>query len=524
MSAEVSAQPATRESHGIARATAINSLGNIISRVLGLIRESMLANLFGTSAAMDAFRIAVIVPRGLYDLLIGGHVNSALVPVLSSYAELDDDNNLWDLISALISLLAVVMLVLVIGIELFAPFIIQAVASDASPAISNEATRLLRITAPALIFMSLFAVMSSLLYSLRRFTFPAFAASAFNLTIVITTFALVGQIGIQAAAFGWLLGAIVQLALQWAGLRGIAVRVRVLWRHPGVRTIALLYTPVMFSLALDVLINRPFSYNLASHTGEGSISTMDYATTLVQFPHGLVATAISLAVLPTLSRQNNNLPAFKQTLGEGLRLTLALIIPATIGLLVLATPVVALLFEHGEFTHTDTEITSLALRLYMFGLPFAAIDLLLVFAFYARHDTLTPALIGLLSLIVYMITALFLLPQYSFFALMIADSMKHLVHASVSGWLLMRRTGGLSGQKLIQTAARALLAAVLMGGVGLGLLALLDSQQLTSSQTINELMTVASVGAICGVFYLVLADWLGIAEIQMFFKKVRQKL
>ena len=123
---------------------------------------------------------------------------------------------------------------------------------------------------------------------------------------------------------------------------------------------------------------------------------MNWATTLIQFPQGLVATAISIAILPTIARQSAQMTeaarrAFKDTLGLGLRLTISLILPAATGLFLLAVPIIGLLFEHGAFVAADTEITANALRVYLIGLPFAAIDLLLVYAFYARKDTLTPA-------------------------------------------------------------------------------------------------------------------------------------
>ena len=516
---------ASMEADNVARATALVALGNISSRLLGLARETILSNLFGASLAVDAFKLAIIVPRGLFDLLIGGHVNSALVPVLSDYAE-REGHDLWQLVSALLNLVVVAMASLILVIEIFAPTIINLVASDeTTPQFLDEATRLLRITAPALFFLSLFAVLSSLLYALRRFTVPVFAASIFNLTIVVIIILFEKRIGITAAALGWLLGSIIQMLLQWIGLRGTTIRYRLLWWHPAVRTVAILYAPVMFSLALDVLINRPFSYNLASRTGEGSISYMDWATTLVQFPHGLVATAISIAVLPTLSRQagaKGNLDSFKDTLGLGLRLTLTLIIPATVGLLVLATPIVALIFEHGAFNVNDTSMTAFALRLNLLVLPFAAIDLLLVFAFYARQDTLTPAIIGLLSLVAYMITAVVLLPYYSFFALMIADSVKHLIHAGVSGWLLTRRMGGLNGQRILPTMLRASMAALVMGAVGLGLLFGLRSFS-DSRGVFHELMLVSGAGGISGILYLLLANWLGVTEISVFFKQIRQR-
>ena len=206
---------------------------------------------------------------------------------------------------------------------------------------------------------------------------------------------------------------------------------------------------------------------------------MTWATTLIQFPQGLVAIAISVAILPTLSRQAVNLTdagftAFKATLGHGLRLAIVLIIPAAVGLFILAEPVVALIFEHGKFNATDTAYTALALRLYLLGLPFAAVDLLLVFAFYARQNTLTPALIGLVSLVAYMVVAIFLLPWYSFFALMIADSVKFLIHTTISVWLLGRAMGGYGHQRLMATISRTALAAAGMGVFTLGTMMVLE--------------------------------------------------
>jgi len=490
-------------SESMARATGVIALGNVASRVLGLAREIMLSTLFGAGAAVDAFNLAIIVPRSLYDLLIGGHVNSALVPVLSEYAAADDRRDLWELVNALLGIVVIALSILILALELLAPQIIGVVASDdATPEVVAKATDLLRVTAPALMFLSLFAVVSGLLYALRRFSWPAFASTVFNGTIVLVTVVLYSSQGITAAAVGWLVGAVVQLALQAPGLRDARIRIHVrgVFAHAGVKRIALLYLPVMASLALDVLVNRPFSYNLASGTGEGSISYMAWATTLIQFPQGLVALAISVAILPTLSRQavdraDATLHQFKTTLGQGLRLALVLIIPAAVGLFVLAEPVVGLIFEHGKFNAVDTAYTTLALRLYLLGLPFAAlyllglpfaaIDLLLVFAFYARQNTLTPAVIGLVtltpaviglvSLIAYMVVALYLLPWYSFFALMIADSVKHVVHTGISAYLLGRGMGGYSGQRLRRTAGRTALAAAGMGALTYGALVMLSA-------------------------------------------------
>jgi putative peptidoglycan lipid II flippase len=284
----------------------------------------------------------------------------------------------------------------------------------------------------------------------------------------------------------------------------------------------------MASLALDVLVNRPFSYNLASRTGEGSISYLTWATTLIQFPQGLVAIAISVAILPTLSRQaaqsaEHSLSAFKTTLGQGLRLAAVLIIPAAVGLFALAGPVVGLIFEHGEFNAIDTAHTALALRLYLIGLPFAALDLLLVFAFYARQNTITPALVGLISLVAYMVVAITLLPWYSFFALMIADSVKHLIHTSISAYLLGRGIGGYGDQRLMRTLARASLAAAGMGALSFGAAALLDST-LPFGGTLAYAIIVTVAGGIGIVAFGALAARFKVDEWRWMLDLARQRL
>jgi putative peptidoglycan lipid II flippase len=187
-----------------------------------------------------------------------------------------------------------------------------------------------------------------------------------------------------------------------------------------------------------------------------------------------------------------------------------LIIPAAVGLFALAGPVVGLIFEHGKFNAADTAVTALALRLYLLGLPFAAVDLLLVFAFYARQNTLTPALVGLVSLGVYMVVALVLLPWYGFFALMIADSVKFLVHTGVSAWLLQRGMQGYGDQRLIRTAVRTALAAAGMGVLAFGAAALLEAR--FTAGTTAHLIIVVIAGGIGVVTYSLLASWLGLDE------------
>lgn len=523
---------------GVARASSIIALGNLAGRILGLAREIALTNLFGASRAVDAFEVATSVPTGFYDLLIGGHVNSAIIPVLSEVEIREGEAALWRLVSVLMSLVTVILSVLVLIVILLAPQVIKVVGSGFDTEKLLLATHLLRLIAPSLIFMSLFAVTSGMLYARREFTWPAFAGVMFNGSIVLATILLAPPLelmpvitptridyvltrppeGISAAAIGWLIGSLAQLAIQVPGMRGAKLRFILDWRHPAVRRIARLYAPVMFSLVMDILLIRPFSFSLASQTGDGRIGYMNWATTLIQFPQGLVATAISLAILPTLARQAALITpegsrAFKDTLGLGLRLAIALILPATIGLFVLANPIIGLLFQHGRFNLYDTAMTGLALRLYLVGLPFAALDLLLVYAFYARQDTLTPAGIGVLSLVVYMVTAVTLFPQYGLFSLMIADSVKHITHALTSAYILRRRLDGLGGQRILGTFGKTLLAAGAMGLVAYIATPFLTAK-IGTDTIIKEILLVGASGGLSVAVYLGMAYALHLEELR----------
>jgi putative peptidoglycan lipid II flippase len=207
--------------------------------------------------------------------------------------------------------------------------------------------------------------------------------------------------------------------------------------------------------------------NLASWTGEQSLAWMQFATTLIQFPLGLISAAISLAILPTLSRlasEPEGLTPFIETLSLGLRLVLVLIIPATVALFILAEPVVQLVFERGRFTAFDTQQTALALRLYLIGLPFAAIDQPLIFAFYARQNTLTPALAGLLGVGFYLVAALapLLFRPLQMTDLVLANSIQLMGHALVMLWLV-HRMASLRQQGLGSTLLKALGSAGVMG-------------------------------------------------------------
>lgn len=518
------------ETARIARAASVLALGNITSRVLGLVRETVKSHFFGAGSLVDAYGIATFVPTMLYDLLIGGMLNGALVPVFSELAEKDRDE-LWRLASAMLNLTVIGLAAFILIVELLTPQVTAfflLLSGGGSADVVPIAARLLRITVLAVLFLSVSGVMSGLLYALKRFAFPAFTAAVFNASIVALTLFFHRQLDIAAMAVGLLIGSIMQVLLQLPGLRDTSVRIGLRFWHPDLRRVGLLYAPSLIPLGAD-MVSRWISYNLALQTGAGGISWMGYATYLTQLPQGLVATAVSLAVLPTLSAQAAQeiagVPSerFKQTLAKGLRLVMVLIIPATIGLFILAGPTIDLIYEHGDFVAFDTLMTGWALRLYLLGLPFAAVDLLLVFAFYARQDTLTPALVGVGSIIIYLLLAAGLLPTWGLFSLMVADSVKHLLHTLLSSLLLWRRLGGLGKHGVLRTLLLVLAASAVMGAgtyaawYGLEII-------LPAEGTVREVAAVG-VPALVGIgLYLAMSTLFKLEETQLLWAMIRRRL
>lgn len=455
-------------SAAITRAAGIVSLGNVLSSGLGLVRETVKSGLFGASGFVSAYNVAAIVPSMLFDLLVGGLVSSALVPMLSELAAKKDRSELWRLLSLFLSVALVGLSAAVLLMEFFAPTVARLLADGLDESLLQVTTDLLRITVPAVLFLGLSSVLSGALYALKRFAFPAFSLPLYNASMIVVALALADRFGIAAMALGLLVGSILQVAFQLPGLREATLRWRFDLTDPALRKMWKLYRPVLGGLIVGQ-VAIAISLNLASRTSPEGIALMDYPTRLIQFPLGLIASAVSIAILPSLSRHAAvDAPAeFKATLAQGLRLVIVLIIPAAVGLFVLAPDIVGLVYEHGAFTPADTQAVTLMLWLYLIGLIFAGIDQPLVFAFYARKDTLTPARVGLICNVgIYLLMAI-VPPALSQRALQITDlaianSVQWMSHALIMLWLLRYRLGGVGGRGLGRLALKAAIGSAAM--------------------------------------------------------------
>jgi putative peptidoglycan lipid II flippase len=495
-------------SGGLFKTSGFIALANLIGRLLGFAGDTVKSHYFGAGGVVDAFNVAAAVPMLLNDLLIQSLVNSAYIPVFNDYSA----EQLARLSSALINITSLFFATIVLIMELSAP-LLASILNGGAPADTQALTvNLLHITIPALFILNFSAIVSGLLYAKQRVVLPAIAALIFNGTIVLAAFLLHGQLGIPALAIGLLLGAVLQVAVQLYGLRGTQLPYHLLFWHPGIRRIAALFSPILAGLLIEVFLSRPLTYALASQTGEGGIAWMGYALTLRQLPEGLIASALSITVLVRLSAVTlDNLSSFRKTLARGLRLAFLLIIPASVGLFLLAHPITALLFEHGNFSSFDTGVVTQALRWYLVGLPFSTIDLLLVVAFYSRRNTLTPALIGLFTTFAYIGLARALLPVMGLYALMAADSIRFLLHTALSILFLFRSVGGLSHLGIYRTLRQSLLAVIVMGVVVGAVMGIISPDE----DIVSKLQAVVVPVLIGLLVYLAILVALGVDEISL---------
>ncbi len=467
--------------HRLAQSAAIVSAGAILSRVMGLVRDTAIAGVFGDGGPVSAYLIAFSVPRNLYEMLIGGMLGSALVPTFGEYAAREQKAELWRVASLLLTSAALVLGLAILVLESGAGLLARALAQFEDTALQTLTADLLRIVVIGVLFLGLSGIMTALSHALQRFALPAFTTAIFNASIAVFALAFGTRWrDVRVLALGLVVGSALQVVLQIPALRDMRFRPVLDLRHPVLRRVLRLYSPVVLSLVianLGILVDR----NLASRTGESSPTWMAFATTLRETPLGLVSIAISTAILPTLSiiaaqeqsadpRQGSAEP-FCRTLAGGLRLVLVLTLPAAVGLFVLARPMVALLFQHGEFGATSTVQTALALRYYVIGMVFAAVDQPLVIALYARKDTLRPALVGMASVGLYLLVALPTYRTLGMVGLILADNFKHAGHVLIMIWLFGRTVGSLRGQGIWMTLLKSGLASIAMGAAIYGTMA-----------------------------------------------------
>lgn len=382
----------------------------LVSRVLGLVRDIVLAGTFGASRATDAFFVAFKIPNFLRRLFAEGSFSLAFVPVLSEYRERGDRAALKSLIDATAGTMMAVLLVLTAVCVWAAPWLIAVFAPGFAdqPEQQRLAGEMLRVTFPYLLFVALTALAGGILNTLGRFAIPALTPALLNISLIVAATAFSGRFEepVKALAWGVLAAGVLQLAVQLPVLarHGVLPVPRPAPRHPGVRRIARLMVPTLFGSSV-AQINLLFDVLIASMLVEASISWLYYGDRLMEFPLGLFGVALAVVILPTLSSQHARASTteFRATLDWAVRLGWLIAVPAAVGLAVLGQPIAATLFGYGEFQQADVVMTAWALVAYCLGLPAFVGVKILAPAFYARQDTRTPVRVAIVALVANMV-------------------------------------------------------------------------------------------------------------------------
>ena len=462
----------------LAKSAGLIGAATTISRLLGLAREAVLGSVFGASAGiqMDAFNVAFRIPNLLRDLFAEGAMTSAFVPTFTRTLTARGKDAAWRVGNLVMNALLLVTGVLVIFGMVFAPDITYFLAPKfaAYNGKLELTTQLTRIMLPFLTTLAVASAAMGMLNSLRRFFIPSLSPAMFNVASILSALALaplMPRFGLQpivGLAIGTLVGGIGQIALQWPTLRaeGFRYSPMVSFRDPAVREILRLMAPATVGVAA-VQINVAVNTFLATWQEQGAVSWLGYAFRLMYLPIGLFGVSIATAALPDISRQaaTEDLKAVRETVSRALRMMLMLNVPATVGLIVLAAPIIAMIYERHNFLPIDTSATAAALMFYAPGLlGYSAVKIASP-TFYSLGDSRTPVVISISSIGVNLALNLVLVRYLGYRGLALGTALAAIFNAVSLLWLLRARLGGLGGRALAAATAKIGVASAVMGAV-----------------------------------------------------------
>ncbi|MDO6825166.1 murein biosynthesis integral membrane protein MurJ [Marinobacter sp. 1_MG-2023] len=496
---------------GLLRSSGLVGVMTMLSRVLGLVRDMVIARYFGAGAGADAFFVAFKIPNFLRRLFAEGAFSQAFVPVLSSYRENRPASDVKRLVDAVAGSLGLVLLGITLVAMLGAPLLTAVFApgfldDDVKFALTSD---MLRITFPYLLMISLTAFAGGILNSYDRFAVPAFTPVLLNLAMIGAAVYLTPLMSepVMALAWGVFIAGALQLFFQLPFLMrlGLMPRPRVDYRHEGVSRILKLMVPALFGVSVSQ-INLLLDTVLASFLQTGSVSWLYYSDRLSELPLGVFGIAIATVILPSLSRKHAAASAdqFAATLDWAVRAVLIIGVPSALALGLLAEPLIATLFHYGEVTDRDVAMSAQSLRAYSSGLLAFMVIKVLAPGFFARQDTSTPVKIGIIAMVANMVFNLALIVPLAHAGLALATSLSAWLNA-VLLWRGLRRQGAWQsqpgwGKYLVQIGlANAAMVAVILW-LNMPVMRWLSADGIQRSLHMGMMVVAAS-----GTYFLVLA-------------------
>ncbi len=463
----------------LVRSSAVVGIGTGLSRISGLLRVGALTFALGATALSDAYNLANTTPNIIYELLLGGVLSASLVPIFVEHDQLGDE----DATNAVLTVSVIAMAVLTVIAVLAAPLIVDVytlrLSSAEAAAQAEVAVPLLRLLLPQILFYGLMTLGTALLNARRSFFAPAYAPILNNVVVISLLLAFASMAGTDTSldevaddrsllillGLGTTAGIVAMTVALWPAIRhaGIRIRFNPAWRHPAIRTVVRLSGwTIGYAVANQIALFVVLA--LANGEGAGAVSAYTYAFIFFQLPHGLFAVSIMTTFMPDLAgfATQGDLPGFRDRFGLGLRLLTLVVLPAAVGYILLARPLVAMLLERGAFGGGSSELTAEVLVAFSVGLLGFSVYLLALRGFYAFKDTRTPFFVNLAENGVNIVAAVALVGVLGVQGLALAYALAYSVGAVLALAALRRRVQGLGGRRTVDGIGRMVVAAGIM--------------------------------------------------------------
>ncbi|MBI5305132.1 MAG: murein biosynthesis integral membrane protein MurJ [Chloroflexi bacterium] len=519
---ELAAKPGMHSLKRIASFTTIIAAGFVLGRVSGLAREMIVSARFGLSADLDAYFLAYVVPTVINNIVAGGSITVAVMPVFARYLAHGDRAEFWRVASIITNFLLVVTGALTLLCILFASPIIAILGSGLAAPTQTLASALLVIMMPTLFLNAALNMLLAMLNALDRFVGPALIYLALNVGIIVAVIALAPVIGVYSVAWGFLFGVALQTAIQFVALR--REHPQFAWqidlRHPALRQVALAFVPVT-ALSILAQINFAVDKAMAGTLATGSISALSYADTITGTFY-MLGVSVGIAVFPALSRMvaMDDLANAAHAITASLRMLLFVLAPLTCLLILFAAPTIGLVLGRGKFDTNAVNLTAQALAMYAIGLMAIAVMFVLQRAFYALRDNATPFVVGAVGAAVHVALNWVLMRDFAHAGIALSTSLTAIASALVMLVLLARRLDDFSltrlGLFLLRCGALAVPSAAFVAWLfaltGLG------------DETFGARAVGIAFAGLGGLIYLGLAFLLRVPESALLFKTARDLL
>jgi len=521
-------------------ATIVIMLGVLLSRVLGLVRDSVIAHRFGQGYDTDVYNAAFTIPDVIFYLIAGGALSSAFIPVFTEYMERGEKREAWRLFGIVCVATTIVVGLFIAAGELFVHPLVKAFNPGWGPQRISDVVDLTRILLPAQICFFLGGLMMGALQVLRNNMGQAFGPAVYNLGIILGGLFLTHRYGVAGLCWGAVGGAILgNLVLQWILVRRVGgyftPSVFRRFHHSGAQQVWNLMWPILLGLALPQvcpIVNKWFATFLKD---DGAMSALMNSNRLMQVPLGVFGQACGIAIFPLLAQQaaRGDRAALRKTVSSGLRFILFLIVPSSVYMIVLALPIVQFLYQAGKFTATDAHVTAAILVAYTIGLFAWSAQAIIARGFYSLKDSRTPVIIGTLVTVLFVIANAVVLrvvggAEHSLMGacgLALVTSCAAILNTGVLFWLLRRRLGGIDGARLLAAILKILAASTVFGIACRATLILLERHPLHGGHASVKIVSIEALllCAVAGVIaYAVMAFALRMEETKMLLKLLKR--